>query len=347
MDSTVSLSPAASVRSAADESSGRQPPREQAPECGAVSPTPLVSSPLGLCDGLSEGEVATARAFASEARAAATKRAYASDWRDFESWCAARGASCLPAPAELLAVYLADLAKQGRKVATIARRVAAIREAHRAAGFEAPESAGLRSVLAGIRRSLGTAQKQARPISPDDLRSFPYGDGLEALRNRALFLVGFSGAFRRSELAGLLVSDLGFCEDGLIVTVRRSKTDQAGAGRQVGLPYASDRAICPVRAARQWLEGAGLSEGPFLREVRRGRVTAHGLSGKGIARIVARVAPGFSGHSLRAGFATSAAKAGADPLAIARQTGHRSLAMVGRYVRVGTLFEANAASKIK
>lgn len=173
-------------------------------------------------------------------------------------------------------------------------------------------------------------------------------------RDRALLLLGFAGAFRRSELAGLEVRDLAFAEDGLEVTLRRSKTDQEGKGSKKGIPYGSDPKTCPVRAVRAWLEASGIAEGPVFREVtRHGHVEAAPLSGRSIARVVKRSAEaagldpaGFSGHSLRAGLATAAAKAGKSTHAIMRQTGHKSADMVARYVREASLFEDNAAAGI-
>ncbi len=177
-------------------------------------------------------------------------------------------------------------------------------------------------------------------------------EGLLGVRDRALLLVGFAGAFRRSELVSLDVADLSFTSDGLEVTLKRSKTDQEGQGRRIGIPFGSSPHTCPVRSLRAWLDGAGIADGPVFRDVsRRGRVGAVRLSDKAVARLVKRAARAagldparFSGHSLRAGLATSAAKAGKTERAIMAQTGHKSEKMVRRYIRDASLFAENAAA---
>lgn len=188
-----------------------------------------------------------------------------------------------------------------------------------------------REVLKGIRRALGVAPSQKAPISPSELRAMvkTRPDTLQGLRDRALLLVGFAGAFRRSELVGLDVGDAVFGEDGLTVTLRRSKTDQEGVGRKVGVPYGSTPQSCPVRTLRRWLEGSGITEGPLFRPAKGRTVGALRLSDKAVARLVKRAAKDagldpsrLSGHSLRSGLATAAAKAGKSERAIMAQTGH-------------------------
>ncbi len=300
--------------------------------------------------------VERARDFARAATAENTRRAYATDWADFEGWCRDHGTSALPAAPAAVAVYLSELASAGRKVATVTRRLAAIAAAHKAAKLPSPRSdAEVQAVVRGIRRTLGVAQKQARPLLVGELRAVVsrLPEGLQGARDRALLLLGFAGAFRRSELASLDVRDLAFTEDGLTVTLRRSKTDQEGAGREVGIPYGGDKATCPVRTARAWLAAAEKAAGaplagPLFRPIdRHGNLGAERLSDHAVWAVVKRAAGSeFSGHSLRAGLATTAAKAGKSALAIQRQTGHKSLAMVGRYVRSASLFDDNAASGI-
>jgi|SRR5581483_5756884 len=178
--------------------------------------------------------------------------------------------------------------------------------------------------------------------------------GLIGLRDRALILLGFSGAFRRSELVGLSFEDCGFGKEGLTVTLRRSKTDQEGAGRKVGIPYGSNPDTCPVRTVQDWIEQAGIAPGPLFRSINRhGRIQAGRLGGIDVARIVKKLAlragldaERYAGHSLRAGHATSAAIAGASERSIMNQTGHRSVQMVRRYIREGTLFRENSAGKL-
>ena len=177
--------------------------------------------------------------------------------------------------------------------------------------------------------------------------------GLGGARDRALLLLGFAGAFRRSELVGIDVEDLGFREEGLVVTLRRSKTDQEGEGRRVGIPYGSDPATCPFRAVRAWLKLSGIDSGPLFRPIdRRGRLGPSRLTDKSVALLVKRYVKDvgldparFSGHSLRAGLVTAAALAGASERSIMAQTGHRSPNMVRRYIRECSLFQDNAAAK--
>jgi len=175
---------------------------------------------------------------------------------------------------------------------------------------------------------------------------------LAGSRDRALLLVGFSGAFRRSELVGLEIRDVAFTTDGVEVTLRRSKTDQEGRGRLVALPYSGAPEVCPVRALRAWLEAAAIVDGPVFREVtRHGRVESAPLTGRSVSRIVKRSgvsagleASSFSGHSLRAGFVTQAKLKRKDEASIMRQTGHRSVAMVRKYDRRADLWRDNAAA---
>jgi integrase len=174
------------------------------------------------------------------------------------------------------------------------------------------------------------------------------------LRDRALLLLGFAGAFRRSELVALNFEDCVFTRDGLVVTVRRSKTDQEGQGRRVGIPYGSTPETCPVRTVQDWIAQAGISSGPLLRSVsRHGQVQPGGLAGIDVARIVKKLAERagldsakYAGHSLRAGHATTAAIAGASERSIMNQTGHRGVQMVRRYIREGSLWRENSATKL-
>jgi integrase len=211
-------------------------------------------------------------------------------------------------------------------------------------------------VLKGIRRTKGTAPACKAPLLVGQLKAaLGVGRGdLLGMRDRALLLIGFAGAFRRSELVGLDVADLAFTDDGLVITLRRSKTDQEGEGRKVGIPHGSKPTTCPVRVLRAWLEAAGIVTGPLFRSVNRhGKVGAVRLSDRAVALAVKRAAESagldastFSGHSLRAGLATSAAAAGASERSIMDQTGHRSVQMVRRYIRDGSLFRDNAAAHV-
>jgi len=298
-----------------------------------------------------------ARGYAERAKADNTVRAYRADWRDFAAWCEARAQPALPAPPETVALYLTDLAGMGRKASTIGRRLSAISQAHQLAGFPSPTKDGrVRAVLAGIRRTHGSAQEAKAPALADDIRAMVAAlpAGLVGTRDRALLLLGFAGAFRRSELVALDVADLAETRDGLVVTLRRSKTDQAGQGRTIGIPRGQRPETCPVAAVETWTIAAGIAEGALFRPVdRHGGVSPRRLTAQSVALVVKKRAKAagldparYAGHSLRAGLATSAAAAGASERAIMDQTGHRSVAMVRRYIRDGSLFRDNAAAKV-
>lgn len=300
--------------------------------------------------------------FIASARAESTRRAYRSDWDAFASWCGGRGLSALPAAPGTVALYLAALATT-HKPGSLRRRLTAIGKAHEAAGYESPAStrhAVVGETLKGIRRTLGTAQAGKRPLLTKEIRTMVEAlpENLQGARDRVLLLMGFAGGFRRSELAALDVEDVTLCEEGLIVRLRRSKTDQEGQGRLVALPYGSNPATCPVRAWRKWREQSGIQEGALFRGIdRHGALAAgprgHPLHKDSIGLIVKRavqrigLAPaGYAGHSLRAGLATEAYRNGATEFAIMQQTGHRSAATLRRYIREGSLFRDNAAAKL-
>jgi integrase len=251
-----------------------------------------------------------------------------------------------------LARYIAERADRHRP-STVARRVVGIGRAHVAYGFADPSKDPLvRAVLRGVRRELGTAQRRAAPLLRDDLLAVleRLPADLRGVRDRALLLLGFAGGLRRSEIVQLDVEDLKFVPDGLTVRLRHSKTDQEGAGRMIAVPYGRT-AACPVGAVRRWLDASGTQAGPVFRRIsRRGVVSAGRLSDQVVSRVVkqqvaslGKSPDAYSGHSLRAGFVTSAAQAGAGFLMIQQQTGHRSVAMLNRYVRVADLFDGNAA----
>ncbi|MEO8593485.1 MAG: site-specific integrase [Candidatus Solibacter sp.] len=233
----------------------------------------------------------------------------------------------------------------------------AIAEAHKAVGVDPPtRHATVTNTMKGIRRSLGTAPAQKAAALIEDIRGMvdATDDGSMGARDRALVLLGFAGAFRRSELVGLDLEDCAFGRDGLTVTLRRSKTDQTGAGRKIGIPYGANPDTCPVRGVQAWAEQAGDTPGPLFRSINRhGQVQQKRLSGVDVARIVKKLAERagleaakFAGHSLRAGHATAAAIAGASERSIMNQTGHRSVQMVRRYIRDGSLFRENSAGKL-
>ncbi len=296
------------------------------------------------------------RAYIRASKAESTLRGYQSDWRGFCAWCESRGLCPLPATPETVAGYIAECA--GRlKVGSIQRRLNAIAEAHKAAGLDSPTHTGIvRNTLKGIKRTLGTAPVQKAPVLTADIRAMVGAAevGRIGARDRALVLLGFAGAFRRSELVGLDVEDCAFGKDGLTVTLRRSKTDQERTGRKVGIPYGANPETCPVRTLQAWLEQAAIAGGPVFRAINRhGHLAPGRLSGIDVARVVKKLAgragldaAKYAGHSLRAGHATTAAIAGASERSIMNQTGHRSVQMVRRYIRDGNLFRDNSAGKL-
>jgi len=296
------------------------------------------------------------RLYVHHARAANTLRAYRSDWAAFESFCREHDLSILPSDAATVAAFAADAARRLR-ANTIERRLTAIAQAHRIAGFANPaQDVLVRSVMAGIRRVKGTAQHGKAPLSPDQLRSMlaAAGDDLQAARDRALLLVGFAGAFRRAELVALQYEDVAFTGQGLVVTIPKSKTDPEGAGQTIGIPYGSVPASCPVRALQAWLERSGIASGFLFPAIGRwGReVTTRPICDHQLAKVIKRLAAAagldaasFSGHSLRSGLATFAAEGGASERSIMDQTRHRSLKQVRKYIRRGSLFQDNAAAR--
>jgi site-specific recombinase XerD len=299
-----------------------------------------------------------AREYASAAKASNTLRAYQADWHDFQKWCEGHQLAAMPATPETVALYLTDRAAT-LKTSSLARRLTTINRAHQAAGQPSPASmqnAVVSEVWKGIKRKKGTAQHGKKPLLTPDVRRIvaELPQDLRGLRDRALLLAGFAGGFRRSELAALHIADLETTPDGMIVRLGRSKTDQEGQGRAVALPYGSDPATCPVRAVHAWLEQSAVTAGPIFRAIdRHGVVSGRALHADSIAYLLKRAAGlaglqtvEYAGHSLRAGLATQAAMNGASELAIMKQTGHRSLATVRKYIREGTLFRDNAAAKL-
>ncbi|HLO03668.1 MAG TPA: site-specific integrase [Symbiobacteriaceae bacterium] len=299
----------------------------------------------------------TAMEYAAKSRSVSTVKAYQNDWQDFTAWCAEQALQAMPASPETLALYLTAKV-DAVKVSTLERRLGAISQAHKAAGHS-PVSTRLEplhSVWQGIKRTKGTVQHGKAPARTDDIRAMvdTLPNSLLGIRDRALLLIGFAGAFRRSELVALDVDHVQVTKEGLVITLERSKTDQEGQGRKVGIPYGSNPATCPVRALHAWLGASGIKDGALFRSVNRhGQLHDGRLSDKAVALVVKRCADAagldasmYSGHSLRSGLATSAAAAGVSERAIMAQTGHKSVNMVRRYIREGSLFRENAAAGV-
>ncbi|MBC5800019.1 MAG: tyrosine-type recombinase/integrase [Candidatus Eremiobacteraeota bacterium] len=292
--------------------------------------------------------------YARSSQAANTLRAYASDLRDFEAFCDRGVFRSFPAEPLTVAMYVAELASRA-KVSTIRRRLAAIAVQHRRAGLDSPASHRIvRDVVRGVARQNGVATVRKDAVTLDTLRALVLaveGDDVAARRDRAILLLGFGAALRRSEIAALHVEDLRFSKRGLIVHIRRSKTDQLGEGAELAVPIVATPALCAVRALRRYLDAAQFTSGPLFRSLTpKRRFTEHAIRGRDVAELVkrlaarARVDGDFSGHSLRAGFATSAAAAKVSLDAIARTTRHKSLGVLLTYVRPAQAFDDVALS---
>lgn len=273
-----------------------------------------------------------------------TRRSYAGDLQDYLRW----GGS-FPATPEQIMSYVSARA-QTLKVATLRRRLTGIGIAHALQGHADPtKTAGIRKLMRGIKRVHGVSQRQAQPITSKDLgRMFDDVASIGRLRDRALLMLGFSAALRRSEIVSLNVEDLNFVEAGLTLRLRRSKTDQFGKTRLIGVPWGTGEA-CTVRAVRAWLDATHLKEGPLFPRVLKSGALGKRLSDQSVALIIKRYAVSaglpadrISGHSLRAGFVTSAVRAGASLVSVQRQTGHASLDMLARYIRELDPFLCNA-----
>ncbi|MCJ2135608.1 tyrosine-type recombinase/integrase [Methylobacterium sp. J-026] len=328
-------------------------------EAPAVTPPAVVSS---IAD--------QARDYAALARSGATRKAYAGDVRAFTAWCEAQDLCALPAHPGTMLAYLIENART-LKVATLRRRLIAVRQAHAVARFELDTSApAFRDAWAGLQRKHGQPPNKKKALLTAELRraveALP--ETLSGRRDRALILVGFAAALRRSELAGLEVvrrDGASWVEDGpdgLVIHLGRTKTDQSAAGAEVGVPYGSDPSTCPVRNFRAWIKAAKIKVGPAFRSINRhGQIGKVPLTGAAVAEIVKRAivalalregatprqaeerAAAFAGHSLRSGLATSAAANDAPGHAIQRQLRHKRYDTTLGYIRSGALFKQNAA----
>jgi site-specific recombinase XerD len=303
-----------------------------------------------------EAELELASDFARASKAKATQAAYESDFRIFESWCRQRGLNALPALPATVCAFLATQAGLGKRASTLGRRLAAIGYFHKLASETNPVGdETIKATLSGIRRSIGSAPVRKRAATADIVLSMVGtggADTLRQLRDRAILLVGFASAMRRSEIVALNLEDIEWTAEGVMIRIRRSKTDQEGAGAAVAVP--KGETACPVVALRTWLDAAGISEGPVFRRVRNRRaqrVCAERLSARNVAAIVKAGAvrlgfdaSTFGAHSLRSGLVTSAVKRGVNLLKICDQTRHKSVEMLRVYCRDAELFNGNAAA---
>jgi site-specific recombinase XerD len=312
------------------------------PDAGAL--------PAALCPELEE-----AAGYALAEKAEATRRAYRSDFALFRARCEAKRVQALPARPQTVAAYLAAEASRGIKTSTISRRLAAIRYAHKLAGHEPPtNSEAVKATLRGIRRTAGSVPARKAPATADKVLAMvaKTDTDLKGLRDRSLLLLGFAGAFRRSELVALDVADLQFCDSGLRVTIRKSKTDQEGIGAMIAIARGS--IACPVESVRAWIKAAKITDGPLFRPATRtGKVSTRRLSARAVAELVKAYArraglkaADFSGHSLRSGFLTSAAARGASIFKMMDVSRHKSIDTLRVYVRDGELFRDHAGAEL-
>jgi integrase len=295
-----------------------------------------------------------AAGLAEGARAEATRRAYRSDWTHFEGWCLAQGLMPLPAIPTTVGLYLAAHA-DALSVATLTRRLSSIATAHRLAGYSLDtKHVAIRDVMRGLRREKGTAQRHAEALTVPLIRRVidTCGSRLIDIRDKALLLVGFAAALRRSELVVLTFDDVAVVPEGLRITIRRSKADQEGAGAVLAVGR-TGTTTCPVTAFQAWVSAAGIETGRVFRCLNRHGHLGPKLSTNAVAEIVQRRAAlagldpqSFAGHSMRAGFATAAAMAGVEERTIMKQTRHRSAATVRRYIRDGALWQRNLSAEV-
>jgi site-specific recombinase XerD len=317
----------------------------------------LVVRPAPMLPGIVDLETERADAYARAARADNTQRAYMADWVIFTAWCEARGESALPTTAEVVRRFVAAEADAGKSPSTIERRVAAIGHFHRADNYVAPTAqpgAGkLRETLAGIRASKGSKKKRKAAADANVLEAmlaaFP-GDGLRAVRDRAVLSIGMAAALRRSELVALTVDDIAIVAEGLRITIARSKTDQEQEGVEVAVPEGNR--LQPKARLLDWMAAAAHSDGPLFRRLtRQGALTDDPMSDRAVARLVQAAARKaglderqFGGHSLRAGFLTESASRGATIFKMQEVSRHKTVQILSEYVRSAELFKDHAGS---
>jgi site-specific recombinase XerD len=307
--------------------------------------------PPGTDMALLADDVEVAKGYAEKSLSEGTRAAYRSDISVFQGWCEARSVPAAPASPEVVASFAAWQAEQGLRPSTISRRLAAIRMLHRVSGVETPTSSEIvTATMRGIRREHGAAPARKTAATADVVLAMleHVGDDLKGLRDRTILSLGFATACRRSELASMMAHSVSEVDQGLIITIERSKTDQEGQGHEIAVPRGSR--ACPVAALRAWLSAAGIEDGPLFRRLRRGgHVTEDAISPRTIATVVKTYAAlagldpdRFAGHSLRSGFCTSACANGATLFRLMDQTRHRSVETVRGYVRRAALFEDHA-----
>ena len=290
-----------------------------------------------------------------------TLRAYKSDFRDFGAFCAKHGFNSLPAEPKVVSLYLTHLSAKS-KISTLRRRIVSIGVVHKIKGhyLDTKHPVIIENLL-GIKRKKGSIQTGKKPILINHLKEIinvideQKIEKIKKLRNKTLILIGFGGGFRRTELISIDHEDIDFVQEGVKITVKRSKTDQFGEGMIKGLPYFSNEKYCPATNLKNWLTLSKIKTGPIFRRFAKGSIlTNHRLTDQSVALIIKDCLKlagienqNFSGHSLRSGFATVAAESGADERSIMAMTGHKTTQMVRRYIKEANLFKNNALNKIK
>ena len=295
-------------------------------------------------------------------KASNTVRAYKSDFKDFGLFCVQNGFKTLPSEPKIVSLYLTHLSTKEIKLSTIKRRLVSIGVIHKIKGhYLDTKHPIIIENLMGIKRRKGIVQKGKKPILINDLVKLvdvinkQKIEDIKKLRDKSILLIGFSGGFRRNEIVSLDFEDLDFVFEGLKITVKRSKTDQFGEGLTKGLPYFENKLYCPVTTLKRWLNVSKIKDGPLFRRFTKGsKLSKNRLSDQSVALIIKQYlnfagvnSSNYSGHSLRSGFASSAAESGAEERSIMAMTGHKSTEMVRRYIKEANIFKNNALNKIK
>ncbi len=294
-------------------------------------------------------------------KATNTLRAYKSDFRDFEIFCSKHGFNSMPTDPKVVSLYLTHLSARS-KISTLRRRLVSLGVVHRLKGhyLDTKHPVIIENLL-GIKRKKGSIQTGKKPILINHLKQIinvideQKIEKIKKLRNRSLILIGFGGGFRRTELITIDHEDLDFVEEGVKITLRRSKTDQFGEGMTKGIPYFANEKYCPVTSLKNWLTLSKIKSGPIFRRFAKGStLTSNRLTDQSVVLIIKECLKlagienrNFSGHSLRSGFATVAAESGADERSIMAMTGHKTTQMVRRYIREANIFKNNALNKVK
>ena len=291
-----------------------------------------------------------------------TIRAYKSDFNDFSLFCARNGFKSLPSEPKIVSLYLTHLSTKEAKMSTLKRRLVSIGVIHKLKGhyLDTKHPSIIENIM-GIKRRKGSIQKGKKPLIISNLKILinvidQYNNHeIMRLRDRSIILIGFSGGFRRNEIVSLDFDDLDFVSEGLKINLKRSKTDQFGEGSVKGLPYFDNSQYCPVLSLKKWIEISKIDSGPLFRRFSKGsKLTVNRLTDQTVALLLKKYlklagieSKHYSGHSLRSGFATSAAEAGAEERNIMAMTGHKSPEMVRRYIKEANLFKNNPLNKLK